>query len=135
MDKDRHTNVFTRPINFKAPISGAGVLILVVIALGLFLGNYHVVSDAPRPILKRPYFGFSDTFASAKVCTTGPWILVKAQHPSLCLAAQNAGLIETDVEYRRRVKQENVDRALEREACTSKCDIRSRNYLSCMAAC
>lgn len=129
MDNDRHKNVFTRPVN------GAGTLLLILVAVGLFLGNYHVVSDAPNLILKRPYFGFSDMFASAKVCTTGPWILAKTQHPSLCLAAQNAGLIETDDQFERRVKQENVDRAREREACTSKCDIRSDTYFSCIAAC
>lgn len=117
------------------PVSGAAVLVLLLIAAALVLGNYHIVSDADSMFVKRPYFGFSDMFASSKVCTSGPWILAKAQHPSLCLALQNAGLIESDQAFQDRIKRENVEEAKQREECTSKCDIDRSDYLSCMAAC
>lgn len=124
-----HTNILTKPI------SGKGPLLLLAVLLVLLFGNYHIVSDSGSLLVKRPYFGFSDIFASAKVCTSGPWIIAKAQHPSLCLALQNAGLIESDAAFQSRVKSENAAEFQKHQECTSKCDYRRSDYAACISAC
>jgi hypothetical protein len=121
----RKKNVLTQPIG------GTGLVVILAVLCFLVLGSFHIVSDAPTVFVSRPYFGFSDMFASRKVCTSGPWIFAKAQHPSLCLALQEAGLIETDEEFESRVAAENE----EARECRSRCNIRNDDYGACIAAC
>jgi hypothetical protein len=120
---------------FLRPIRGTGWLVVLAVVVVLVLGNYHVVSGAPTLLVARPYFGFSDMFASARMCTSMPWIIAKAQHPSLCLALQEAGLIESDDAFQSRIKRENEGEARAMRECMDACDFGSERFSECIAAC
>ena len=108
---------------------------LLLWAVMILLGNYHVVTDADGIFVKRPYFWFSDIISSVDACTSTSWITAQNNHPSLCKALQTNGDIETNQEMDNRLDKEFQDHMEEYEECTNKCDFNSDNYASCIRAC
>ena len=83
------------PANTVRPAT-AFLLVLLVVACIVVLGNFHVVSGSPKLLVKRTSFGFSDAFASVDACTSGPKLIVMSLHPSLCNALIREGFIGDD---------------------------------------
>lgn len=79
---------------------------LLVIVAAIILGQYHIVSGTPSPLVKRPYFGFSDIYGSIDECTNVPYIIAMNNHQSLCKALQEAGFLESDEQRNFRIKSE-----------------------------
>ncbi len=67
---------------------------LLVIIAAIILGQYHIVSGTPSPLVKRPYFGFSDIYGSIDECTGVPYIVAINNHQSLCKALMAEGYLE-----------------------------------------
>lgn len=116
------------------------------VAVGIVLASffifiapwYHIMTDLPYVnskgyfLIKRPYPGFSDIFASTEMCT-GRLSLNYENHQSLCKALEREGIIytTTDTDTKDRFKDEAKDYL----KCIEQCDILSDDYADCRIDC
>jgi hypothetical protein len=83
--------------------------ILLVVALVIFLGLFHIVKGSNIIgflLIPRSSFGFSEMVVDVDKITSMPMIAAMSSYPLGVKACQRRGLIETDEQFKRRTRQE-----------------------------
>jgi len=88
----------------------------VVLSLIVGLGKYHVVqSKDGTTLVPKPHFTFAETFISMEAITGQPFITARAKYPIAVKSLQEAGLLETDTQFKERVSRE-IDEEMTRNS-------------------
>jgi hypothetical protein len=106
------------PIQIKSSVASkvivcAVCLLLIVLA---FISNYHVVTGGGvgMKIVQRESFGFNEIFIDIDSITGMPYIAAKSRYPIGLKVLQRERLIESDDEFKDRLKNEKYEKALKR---------------------
>lgn len=91
------------------------VMIGAIVVLIILAGNFHIVtgSSINFRIIRKASFSFDETFVNLDKITNMPLIFAKSQYPLSIKALQDAGILETDVQFEER-SQQKVQQELEK---------------------
>jgi hypothetical protein len=82
------------------------VVAITIVAVG-FLGFHHVVlSGEGTRVIPKVHFTLAETFVSLDAITGMPFIAARTKYPLTVKALQREGMLETDEQFERRVRQE-----------------------------
>ncbi len=100
----------------STPKSGSqgkiAVTIVLVVAIIIVLGNFHLVKGASIigfRLVSRLSFGFSEMVVDVDKITSMPLIAAQSRYPLGVKACQRAGFIETDEQFKKRSRKEFDD--------------------------